>query len=117
MLIFTSANQMKYKGIIIGLFIFAAIPAVSLKAQDRLSFNSYEDTLITLGNKIWKMKDDSSRLSANTVFLEKYKVVLSLPAAFAYPFDSLSGISRLRSDDGKIRITTWNVPLKKGTFR
>jgi hypothetical protein len=42
---------------------------------------------------------------------------LSNPSAINYPFDSLTGISRLRSDDGKIRITTWNVPLLDGTFR
>jgi len=112
-----SGYQMKHKSIITGLLISALTLNTSLKAQDIASFRLYEDTLSALCNKFWKMKDDSSKLAANTVFLRKYQSVLSLPPAFNYPFDSLSGISKLRSDDSKLRITTWNVPLKNGTFR
>jgi hypothetical protein len=90
---------------------------ISLKAQDTLSFLSSEKKVTALCNKIWKSKDDTSRLAANTAFLEEYQSILSQPSAFDYPFDSLTGISRLRSDDGKIRITTWDVPLMDGSLR
>jgi len=106
---------MKNKRAIVGIAILAL--GITLKAQNTIPFSVYEDTLTTLCRKIWKAKDDSSRLAANAIFLEKYKSTLSLHSAFNHPFDSLSGISKLKSGDGKIRISTWNVPLNNGTFR
>jgi hypothetical protein len=38
-----------------------------------------------------------------------------LPGIFDYPFDSLTGIGRLRSDDNRFRVFTWNVPLSDGS--
>ena len=99
------------------LLILAMSVNTNVAAQDTIAFHSLEDTLSRIFNKIYKLKDDSSRIVASTVFFEKFKSALSLQSAFNYPFDSLTGISRMRSDDGKIRVITWNVPLNNGSSR
>ena len=40
---------------------------------------------------------------------------LNLPGAFDYPFDSLKTLGKIKSNDQKIRIFTWNVPADDGT--
>jgi len=42
---------------------------------------------------------------------------LNLQGAFDYPFDSLKFLGKISSDDEKIRIMTWNLPLSDGTNR
>ncbi len=97
--------------ILIGCFYFRAIK------QDSIPFRAYEDTLVKLEKRIWVCKDDSSRIAANSIFFQKFRLVLSLPGAFKYPFDSVKDISRLKSEDNKIRITSWNIPLKNGSYQ
>lgn len=89
----------------------------SIKAQDTIVFRPLEDSLSHMCNTIFKIKNDSDRLKANALFLEKFRKVLYLPDAFNYPFDSITGISKLKSDDGRIRVITWNVPVNSGSSR
>jgi len=86
-------------------------------AQAESSFAAAGDSLFALSDTIWKCRTDSSRLAANTIFIDRFEKVLKQPGAFNYPFDTLKGISKLRSEDGRFRIITWNIPLNNGTFR
>jgi hypothetical protein len=104
-------------GILSLAFMLVLVFNASIKAQDTIIFRPLEDSLSHLCNTIYKIKNDSDRLKANAVFLEKFRHVLDLPAAFNYPFDSITGISKLKSDDGRIRVVSWNVPLNNGSFR
>lgn len=56
----------------------------------------------------------SRRDSLNGVFLKKFESALKAEGAFGYPFDSLKNIGRLKSDDGLVRIFTWNIPQVGG---
>jgi hypothetical protein len=84
-------------------------------AQETVSMKSREDSLVRLSASIWKLKDDSLKMAANSLFHSKFTSALQQTSAFEYPFDSLAGISKLISDDGLIRIFTWNVPMKDGS--
>ncbi|NVO18353.1 MAG: hypothetical protein HXX13_01560 [Bacteroidetes bacterium] len=99
------------------LIVSGLIYPFSLCAQIDNKLLAMQDTLVRLSKEIWKAKDDSSKIQANKAFLSKYKEVLTLPSAFNFPFDSLATISRLKSDDAMLRITTWNIPLNNGTYK
>lgn len=43
--------------------------------------------------------------------------LLRMPGSFAYPFDSLRHIGKVQSQDGRLRIFTWNLPYNDGTHR
>jgi hypothetical protein len=84
--------------------------------QDIPALKLQEDTLVILSNKVWKAKNDSSRLATNSVLRNKLREVLSIRESYNYNFNALSGISMLKPDDNKFRITTWNIPLDDGGY-
>lgn len=57
----------------------------------------------------------SRRDSLNAVFVKQFETALRTRDAFNYPFDSLKNIGRLNSDDGMVRLYTWNIPQVGGT--
>lgn len=77
--------------------------------------NSVEDSLSKLSSLIWKQKTDSARILANNIFFKTFQSVLESGSSTNIPLDSIKGITRVASDDGKFRIFTWNVPLAAGT--
>jgi len=84
-------------------------------SQPVANTSGIQDTLSKLSSKIWKQKTDSDRLLANTIFLKKFQSVLETMSPVEIALDSINGITRVASDDGKIRLFTWNVPLNDGT--
>ena len=74
-----------------------------------------QDSLSKLSSIIWKQKTDSNRLQANSAFIKKFQSVLESGSSNDIPFDSIKGITRVASGDGKFRVFTWNVPLANGT--
>jgi hypothetical protein len=74
-----------------------------------------QDSLSKLSSCIWKQKTDSARLQANAIFMNKFQSVLNSGLYVDIPFDSINGIARVASDDGFLRIFTWNIPLSDGT--
>ena len=79
--------------------------------------NNFEiqDSLSKLSSAIWKQKTDSARLQANDIFFSKFQIVLESGSSLSVPLDSIHGITRASSDDGKFRVFTWNVPISDGT--
>jgi hypothetical protein len=74
-----------------------------------------QDSLSKLSSVIWKQKTDSARLQASDIFFRKFQQVLESGPSSIIPFDSIQGITRVASADGKFRVFTWNVPLSAGT--
>jgi hypothetical protein len=74
-----------------------------------------QDSLSRLSALIWKQKTDSARLQSNTIFFAKFQSVLESESSVGFTFDSIYGITRVASADGKLSIYTWNVPLADGT--
>lgn len=59
--------------------------------------------------------DEQKRLISQTIEKEMTEI-LQTQESFAYPFDSLTHIGKITSDDGKVRIYTWLYPLFDKTF-
>ncbi|MBQ9469781.1 MAG: hypothetical protein IJU72_02370 [Bacteroidales bacterium] len=59
----------------------------------------------------------SGRDSLNATFLRLFEQAIRQPSAFEHPFDSLTHMGRLRSDDGRVRLFTWNIPQADGSQR
>ena len=84
-------------------------------AQQVDNIPGIQDSLSKLSSLIWKQKTDSGSLKANEVFFRKLQSVLKSGSSLNIPFDSIRGITRVASDDGKMRVFTWNVPQSDGT--
>jgi len=84
-------------------------------AQPVENNSGIQDSLSKLSSLIWKQKSDSGSLKANEVFYMKFQSVLKSKSSFDFPLDSILGITRVASDDVKVRVYTWNVPLSGGT--
>ncbi|MGC9331535.1 MAG: hypothetical protein ACP5DZ_06630 [Bacteroidales bacterium] len=56
-----------------------------------------------------KLTDDSAKIEANDMVLELMRDILIEPEAFEYKYDSLKYITILESQDGKVRIFSWNI--------
>jgi len=98
---------------ILALFLYTD----SAFAQPVNNKSGIQDSLSNLSAIIWKQKTDSSRLKANDYFFKMFQAVLESKSSLNIPLDSIKGITRVASDDGKIRIFTWNVPLAEGTSK
>lgn len=93
-------------------FLFIGLYA---SAQTELIYPTIQDSLSRLSSEIWKQRSDSARMVANEIFYRKFNDVLEAPSSDKYPFDSIQGIARVVSGDGKLRLFTWNVPLNDGS--
>jgi hypothetical protein len=93
---------------------------LSLLAENSFSqtvsiYVGIQDSLTKVCSIIWKQKTDSGRLQANDNFFRQFHAVLNSKSYVSDPFDSIIGITHVASQDGKLRIYTWNVPLSDGT--
>jgi len=77
--------------------------------------SAVRDSLSKLSSIIWKQKTDSGRLAANDIFLLKLQSVLKSKSPVSVTLDSIKGITIAISDDKKLRIFTWNLPLSDGS--
>jgi len=77
--------------------------------------SAVRDSLSKLSSIIWKQKTDSGRLAANDIFLLKLQSVLKSKSPVSLTLDSIKGITIAISDDKKLRIFTWNLPLSDGS--
>lgn len=104
---------MKNKGYTVILVLI--IIANHICAQSVNNKSEIQDSLSKLSSVIWKQKTDSARLQANDIFFRKFQKVLESGSSSVIPFDSIQGITRVTSADGKFRFFTWNVPISDGT--
>lgn len=75
--------------------------------------SKFEDSLITLLEKVHFSKNFDSAMKFNAFFKQTLKKCLSRPESFNYPFDSISNfMTTKKSSDGIFRIFNWNIELK-----
>jgi hypothetical protein len=72
---------------------------------------SVHDSLGKLSSNIWKQKTDEDRIAASDAFFIRFRMALENDETALLAYDSLPGITRAVSEDGFVRIFTWNVPL------
>jgi len=99
--------------IILAFVILLGISNYSL-AQTTNQNREIQDSLSKLSSAIWKQKTDVARVQASDIFFEKFQSVLKAGPANLL-LDSINGITYIASDDGVLRIYTWNVPMVDGT--
>ena len=84
-------------------------------AQTAITKPSVLDSLGKLSSYIWKQKTDDDRIAAGNAFFVEFRMALENNESALLAFDSIPGITRAVSEDGFVRIFTWNVPLSNGT--
>ncbi|MGZ3883172.1 MAG: hypothetical protein ACXVP0_14505 [Bacteroidia bacterium] len=102
---------------IFSILFFTGISRVFPQASDSsgYSFRQAESELKVIQKKL-DSKKENERLEGNREFVKLWTEVLSHPQSMQYPFDSITGASRLMSGDKKFRIITWNVYKNDGTY-
>lgn len=90
------------------------VSKITVNAQV-ITFKSVEDSLVSLSSKIFSNAPTAERELANEVFKNLLKNNLTRIEAFNYPFDSLKHFGKVKSDNGKIRVFTWNFPFEDGS--
>lgn len=101
---------------IIFLLAFIASP-LFLKSQnnDHVLLKQHEDSLSLMMNRIYGEGSTSEIDSANQTFTNTLKQIFKIKESFDYPFDSLKHLGKIKSEDKRLRVFTWNVPQKDGT--
>lgn len=93
---------------------------LGLAAQEKISsakaLNAYQDTLKNICNALFAPGiSDTERKTLNKEILRVFEKALTQEDAFAFPFDSLTGVARLVPSDKSFRIINWNLPYADGT--
>jgi hypothetical protein len=96
------------------LAFFLVLPPTAYSQSDSAN-RSIRDSLNKLSSLIWKQKTDSGRLAANDFFYKKFHIALEMQNPSPNLLDSIKGITLATSDDKKMRIFSWNIPLSDGS--
>ncbi len=80
------------------------------------SIEEQEQELFVLFEKLHFTKSDSVKNSINAKILNLFSQCLHNENSFTYPFSKLRNLGKLNSEDKIIRIYTWNLMYKDGTF-
>ncbi|MBE8720421.1 hypothetical protein C4F40_06765 [Sphingobacterium sp. Ka21] len=76
----------------------------------------WQDSLVRLGNKIFRSPAEPERLDNNFKFVKTLVSALKEPNSYYYSFEQLNMIAILSSPDNNFKIFTWNVPLEDGSY-
>lgn len=87
---------------------------LNVKAQEQ-PLKLVEDSLALLTSKIYSDAPTSEREVANEDFIKLIKKSLIRPNAFDYPFDSIKHVGKVKSEDGRLRVFSWNFPYPDGS--
>lgn len=118
--------------------LFVIFSVGHLNAQHKMSLQQYEDSILSYFTKILTYKVDSSEREVknqhikvvnkqirtadsvkfffNKQILAYFDKVLTQRESFDYPFAKLRYVSKLLSDDERVRVITWNLPKQNGEY-
>lgn len=85
-------------------------------SQDLTKMNLWQDSLLTLGTRMYGAGVDAERIENNYKFVKVLVSSLKEANAFFYAYDKLKIISIINSPDDAFRIFSWNIPLNDGSF-
>lgn len=97
------------------LILWVGIPLMAQAAKEEVSLVDKEKELKVLLDSVRTTKDDVARNNWNIKFKTLLAETIALEGAFAYPFDSLTTIGKLRSPDNVFRFFNWNVESNNHT--
>ena len=97
------------KYVLLCLFVYSGL----ICAQVNRYFES-EQRIAELFREMRDETDDQKRKDLSEKIEYEMLLVLQNPTSFDYPFDSLTSLGKIYSDDRLLRVYTWNVPLSAG---
>lgn len=110
----TNSKHLFLSGTLI--LIVSIIGNTFAQESNPFDFVRAEKELLVLADELLQVRFDDEPLDSLNLMLEKkLKYTLEQQNAFDYPFDSLSAISHLVSDDKLLRIFTWHRVKADGT--
>lgn len=77
----------------------------------------YEDSIQYYFTLLANDRDDRNKIDFNNQILIYFRLLMEDENSFTYPFDLLKNIGIINSEDGKVRILTWNVPFNDRTHK
>ena len=101
-------------GFIILFILYSSVIQLFAQAKEVDDLVAAEDSLRRYIEMIIDEDSFEKKITINNDFKVYFKRVLSLSESFGYPFDSLKNIGRLKSDDGALKVYTWNIPQARG---
>lgn len=94
----------------IGLFFIAFLYSASLMAQANLSaLQEQEENLNQMLTELRAEKERGNLNKLNEAFKVAFLNALEIDGAFKYPFTSLKSVGKIYSQDGLVRIISWNI--------
>ena len=100
---------------LIGFLVFSTVFSQKKDTVSGSSIYRLEYELRDLETVVFKSKKEEERFDANKKFIKLWEQALRQKESMDFGFDSIKGVSKLKSDDGKFRIITWNVFKNDGT--
>ncbi|WP_196938103.1 hypothetical protein [Sphingobacterium pedocola] len=95
---------------------FLTCNILSSFGQNTQKMQVWQDSLVRLGNKIFRSPAEPERLDNNFKFVKTLVSALKEPNSYYYSFEQLNMIAILSSPDNNFKIFTWNVPLEDGSY-
>lgn len=90
--------------------------STAIYAQNNQKMSMWQDSLLTLGNRMFQSPGEADRLDNNFKFVKTLVSALKEPNSYYYKFESINMISIVNSPDDSFRIFSWNLPLQDGSF-
>ena len=104
---------MSPKHLILHILLLTASTAMTYSSNPSFNFDEAEQNLV----EVFQVLIENPSKENNQHFSNDFEEVLNQKGAFSYPFDSLENVGKLTSDNGLVRIFTWNLPLAVGVHQ
>lgn len=104
------------------LFFFLSVSGMAQKGNEDATFwedslQIYEGRLVVIGDSLVNSSSQFVRAESAKSMIKVFHQALQIPGAYAYGFDSLVFLSKLRPQDDAFRMFTWILRLDGGKFR
>jgi hypothetical protein len=111
-------RNMRYLTLVFTTLIFNSVFAQGEEgdASENVSLAELEADLAILGDKVVAGKLEEERLQSNKEFTSVLEEMLYYNEAFEYPFEKVKNLSKITAESEELRLFTWLVPLKDGTY-
>ncbi len=95
--------------------ILFSLPLFSLSGQ-QIVVSENEKRIADLFDSLRVSPSDIEKKEINDKITKLFTEELQNPASFSNPYSSLNFVGKVLSDDGKVKIYTWNYPLTNKTY-
>ncbi|SMO74374.1 hypothetical protein SAMN06265379_106105 [Saccharicrinis carchari] len=84
--------------------------------EDKKTYKEYRDVaVICYFEELMQRKTEAERLSLNDSILHRMQILWENPELFTDNFNGIKRMSTLLSEDGKVKVCTWNLVLPNST--